>query len=591
MKRLWASVRAIRHLSTSTIFTVVIFVAGIELLSVDCVKAEGGAPKLFNSVKRLGASDSYRVTINAELLKKARLPLTANLPGESLFAASRGSSRLKGSLLTGELTNFSGKKSGAFSLTLGKGGLRGTFATSNHIYNLEKNSSSYILSSQKKPAASSLSSLAAGNPQPYSMTVLPPDKFGAALDMNASGQIVGISPEDKSGGTSKINIYSGGRISSFSVPLLDVPSVSISSNGRVALSGTTDPERSEDAATRKSFLYADNALLAVDPSKVYPTLRKTTVTKVNRRGQVVGTASYGDYALESTPGPKWGRGFLWESGVVVDLGTLQYGRGEQETLPHDINDNMIIVGASGALEEGFSKPFVWTSANGLSQLPLKGNMEGAANCINNKNVIVGVVHNLDNYEAAHVIMWRLSSNGREWVANDIGTPQIDFCYTGEVMGCTAEDINDNNEVALNCFCRNDRGYAGFSEPFIYHDSYGFRNASTLLPAGNHSYYVDSINNAGSMLSIGRLANMNDGRFLATPPALQLRAGQNPVKNLDVNHDGLVNSSDVSVLADFLQRNGQQAVPANTPPSPRYFLDADGDNMITSLDLVAVIKGQ
>jgi hypothetical protein len=503
-----------------------------------------------------------------------------------MLAGSQTTSRLSGKTFLGDLKDSKGLNAGAFTLAVNRRAATGTFDTRDTIYTLTREGRFYRLVSEKKPADNSLDILASRTPESYSVTSLPYKQFNRPIDMNGSGQVVGVTQE---GAGCTINILSNGKITSVNAPLAYVGTLSISSNARVALSGGIEPwsGRSGELPTIGHFLYAGNAFMSIDPSHAYPSLKQTTLSKVNKRGQVVGTSSKGV--------TQWGRGFLWEAGIVVDLATLAFGPG-QETYPTDINDKMVIVGASGLLEQDNppgvlghnSKPFVWTSDRGIEPLPIPLGSLGLATHINERNTVLGSVRAEDHDSVRRPIMWHLDATAKRWLPNELGSPP-DFCSDG-VSSCWSTSLNDNNEALIHCACINSQlGIAVSSRHFLYHDSYGYQDIPYDAPDGYVVIDVIEINGKGGILVDAVAPDQSRSTLLLTPPPLSPSAAQNPAEPADVNNDGVVNTLDAVTILKFLHVNDSQPVPPTTPNAPRFYMDVNGDSFISASDVLLVIN--
>ncbi len=95
---------------------------------------------------------------------------------------------------------------------------------------------------------------------------------------------------------------------------------------------------------------------------------------INDHGQIVGPSS----------GNSAGRAFLWQDGVMTDLGTLG---GTGGTVPEDINDRGQVVGAANTTGED-QHAFLWENGV-MKDLGTLGGTWSFANGINNRGQVVG----------------------------------------------------------------------------------------------------------------------------------------------------------------------------------------------------------
>ena len=103
----------------------------------------------------------------------------------------------------------------------------------------------------------------------------------------------------------------------------------------------------------------------------------STAFSINSAGQVVGVAWTASHA---------GRAFLWQGGVMTDLGTLPGYT--SNSYAYDINTAGQVVGyASNA--SGTTRAFLWQSGSGMTNLGTLGGADSAAYGINDTGQIVG----------------------------------------------------------------------------------------------------------------------------------------------------------------------------------------------------------
>jgi probable HAF family extracellular repeat protein len=321
---------------------------------------------------------------------------------------------------------------------------------------------------------------------------------------------------------------------------------------------------------------------------------------INNSGQVVGEADTGDGYRRaflwdngvmsdlglspSIPSPysaawginnfrqiivRWGSGYssgLWENGVVTPLGGVENPQGNSTA--YAINDAGQIVG---------SPSFLWE--NGVFTYPLPIGPED----INNLSQIAGSTHPPGSYTRAAVWdgeqiidLGTLGGQGSGASAmNDLGqviglskraSPDDRYSYAflwqdgvmtdlSELAGAlvsSAEDVNNCGELLAN--------------GRIYHPDYGFRIIRELIPAELRWYglFGAAINDAGQIAGVGALGRPGDSFYLNKAFLLD------PVPG-DLAPDGAID------LRDF--RIFQNRFSGASPPASgcrRGDLDGDGD---------------
>jgi probable HAF family extracellular repeat protein len=168
---------------------------------------------------------------------------------------------------------------------------------------------------------------------------------------------------------------------------------------------------------------------------------------VNERGQIAGI-SY----TSSTPSGvanDWCQDippqnpFLWEKGRMIDLGTLGGACGFP-SFTGGLNNQGQVVGQSDLAGDSTAHPFLWDLKRHphLRDLGTLGGTFGSATGLNDAGEIIGVATTPDDV-AAHAFFW---SNG---VMKDLGTVKRDGCSVayhinagGEVVGTSGDGCNE-----------------------------------------------------------------------------------------------------------------------------------------------------
>lgn len=213
----------------------------------------------------------------------------------------------------------------------------------------------------------------------------------------------------------------------------------------------------------------------------------TEAFAVNDAGQVVGVGS----VTQAT-----GHAFLWENGVIKDLGTPP---GFSNSRALDINNLGQVVGYAMVQVNGAwtSRAFSWTSSGGYQLLPaLNGSTSNQANAINDSGMIVG------------------NSGGRAvaWINGSI----VDMGNAG-----VAYDVNESGEAVGDY-----GGASGQGQAFRWTASSGMRPVQTMSGSVGEAL---GINDGGSVVGWGAVngsttyyAYVNRG---GTPENLGITGGE------------------------------------------------------------------
>jgi probable HAF family extracellular repeat protein len=208
---------------------------------------------------------------------------------------------------------------------------------------------------------------------------------------------------------------------------------------------------------------------------------------VNEIGQI-----YGQSYTNSTPNPVTGLPtadpFLWEKGRMLDLGTL----GGTFGLPYGINNRGQVVGTSNLAGDIYYHPFVWTEERGMQDLGTLGGNTGLTNWINDAGEIAGKTDlpgpSPQNHDA---VLWR---NG---VMTDLGTLPGDSCSNAYYVNLRGQVVGTSEDQQL---CSILVGH----HAFLWENGGPMIDLNTLIPPGSslELTIAVAINDRGEIAGFG-----------------------------------------------------------------------------------------
>jgi probable HAF family extracellular repeat protein len=224
---------------------------------------------------------------------------------------------------------------------------------------------------------------------------------------------------------------------------------------------------------------------------------------VNDRGQVAGF-SYTDSTVNPSTGKPTTHPFLWENGKMTDLGTLGGTFAGPEFSGFSfgqLNNRGEVVGASFLAGDVTEHPFLWTKSEGMKDLGTLGGTFGFATWINDIGEVVGIANTL-NDQGLHAFFWR------DGVMTDIGT-------IGSDPASQANSINSRGQVVGATF---DNATTVDIHGFLWEDGGPIVDLNTLVPPGSGATITSAvdINDRGEIAANGFLANGDARAFLLIP---------------------------------------------------------------------------
>ena len=211
---------------------------------------------------------------------------------------------------------------------------------------------------------------------------------------------------------------------------------------------------------------------------------ETVAYFVNERGQVVGTSFTSPTANPASGLPTLDP-FLWENGKMLDLGTL----GGTSGTPNSLNNRGQVVGLSNLAGDQTAHPFLWTKSGGIRDIGTLGGIFGQANWISEAGEIVGFA-SIPGDQAFFAFLWK------EGVLTNLGAVDGDACSN-------AWNINSQSQIvgvsAKTCaFAAGDR-HAFLWEHGRVTDLNLFLPPGTALQQLTDAY---NINDRGEIVGLG-----------------------------------------------------------------------------------------
>jgi len=214
---------------------------------------------------------------------------------------------------------------------------------------------------------------------------------------------------------------------------------------------------------------------------------------MNERGQVAGTSF-----TNSIPNPPLGPGpcfslngvptqdpFLWEDGSMIDLGTL----GGTCGTPNALNNHGEVVGLSNLAGDQSSHPFRWTKAEGMTDLGTFGGSSGQANWINEAGEIVGSATSQGD-QARFAFLWK------DGVLTHLGTAKGDMCSAA--LGSNSKSQVVGLSAKACTFTAADRHAVLWEKGHV-------RDLNQFLPSGSRLQQLTdayNINDRGEIVGLG-----------------------------------------------------------------------------------------
>jgi probable HAF family extracellular repeat protein len=216
-------------------------------------------------------------------------------------------------------------------------------------------------------------------------------------------------------------------------------------------------------------------------------------TNINESGQVAGL-SY----VNSKPDPNTGlppiHPFLWERGRMIDLGSL----GGAFSSTNWLNSRGQVVGISDLAGDQETHPFFWDRGL-LTDLGTFGGSTGEAVMISDSGWVIGKA-DFPGDLIHHAFVWK---NG---VRTDVGVVEGDLCTNGRAINSRGQAVGSST----NC--------AGVVQHLFLWENGTIYDLSALILPGSGINVIEAfdMNDRGEIAAIGRLANGNAHAVLLVP---------------------------------------------------------------------------
>jgi probable HAF family extracellular repeat protein len=220
---------------------------------------------------------------------------------------------------------------------------------------------------------------------------------------------------------------------------------------------------------------------------------------INGRGQVVGVSYIS--ATPNASGVPTVHPFLWENGKMLDLGSFG-GTNCIAGCANWLNDRGQVVGSSNLTGDSTAHPFLWSEHEGMKDLGTLGGTFGLANWVNEDGEVVGAATTKGD-QALLAFLWK------DGLMTNLGALAGDACSIGININ-SHDQIVGSSVSAANC--PSDVGRAFLWEESDLIDLNAFVPAASGLTLTQGAF----INDRGEILASGLLPDGSSRSVLLIP---------------------------------------------------------------------------
>ena len=224
---------------------------------------------------------------------------------------------------------------------------------------------------------------------------------------------------------------------------------------------------------------------------------------LNERGEVAGE-SY----TSSIPNPVTGippvDPFLWESGEMLDLGSFG-GTFCILGCVNWLNNRGQVAGSSNLPGDTTAHPFLWSKTEGLEDLGTLGGTFGSAFWVNESGEVVGASTNQNDQEAL-AFLWK------DGVMTNLGTLAGDRCSSAENINSRGQIVGSSDSSPQCSFFHAD------THAFLWENGGPMIDLNIFVPRGSELKLFEAgyVNERGEILVLGLLPNGDSRTALLVP---------------------------------------------------------------------------
>jgi len=228
---------------------------------------------------------------------------------------------------------------------------------------------------------------------------------------------------------------------------------------------------------------------------------------INERGQIVGQS----YVADSIVPPPIGCAeapltlvtFYWEKGVMTDIGTL----GGHCTTPDSLNSRGQVVGQSNVAEDATSHPFLWEPGKKMKDLGTLGGTYGFAAWVNDAGTVVGST-TIEGDQALLGFVW-----GKGTMTN-LGALPANACSAADAINSAGQIVGGSGGYNAQNF----PACTDLVEHAVLWDNGQILDLNAFVPADSDLTLSEAtfINDRGEISGIGTLSNGDQHPFLLIP---------------------------------------------------------------------------